>query len=113
MEKAIKLAIEKGGYLRGLQWEWNEQTDIFGIWIFPNKRRGTPGDFKSGNDVFLDPLFWRALGKALGWQERHCSCNGYSYQCDCDFTWLVQAHEFFELKLTGGDEKKFWEELLK
>ncbi len=76
-EKAIKLAI-KGGYSLGI-------ADIFDYQI-----------------VLLDPEFWKALGKGLGWSENLK-----------DKDWIGVALDFFELKLTGGDENSFWEELLK
>lgn len=84
MEKAIRLAIEKGGYSLGT-------ADIFDYQI-----------------VLLDPLFWQALGKALKWGESELWENDKNIP-----HWKLHALNFFELKLTGGDEEKFWEELLK
>ncbi len=120
MEEAIKLAIEKGGMDRG---------------IYNNKEY-----------LVLQPGFWQALGKGLGWGQDiyktesgqewgkriclHCNtdveyqpkmesgCNHAHYPEACEvcsaktITWKQQALRFFELKLTGGDEQKFWAELL-
>lgn len=85
------------------------------------------------NDVFTDPKFWESLGRALGWAENVCDTCGESkrlyqqagstkHECiDCQdwggvrviYTWLYHSLRYFELKLTGGDEEKFWKELLK
>jgi hypothetical protein len=56
--------------------------------------------------VFTDPKFWQALGKALGWGEFVGMIKGGTP------VWLNQAHEYFEIKLTNGDENAFWKELL-
>lgn len=86
--------------------------------------------------IALDPSFWQALGKALGWNageikdgiceicgepmppgEEMFKYHGYSSNCPkppIEITlWKEQAQEFYDLILTGGDTEKFWEELLK
>jgi hypothetical protein len=110
MAKAISLAIEKGG--------WRDET-----WMYVDKNLEA--------DIVLDPLFWQALGKALGWG---CNCSsGNDYlgpdeqgdpiwgscpACVVDGQyvpvkdWLAHAHAYFDLVLIGGDTEKFWKELL-
>ena len=80
MDQAIKLAIEKGGY----------------------KEAHIKGSIEQHAFTLLtaDPLFWQALGKALGWKPE----NG--------FYWEEEALRYFRLVLNGGDTEKFWEELL-
>jgi hypothetical protein len=123
MNEAIKLAIEQSGKL------FHEDS------------------------CTTDPLFWQALGRALGWDSN----TGSSYSCcfsqeglkvfskqkvgiivgeskdkECWRVqwlgnsskevysknyilvkdWLYQAHQYFDLLLTGGDTEKFWKELL-
>lgn len=88
----------------------------------------------------LDPLFWQALGKALGWEGgkirmcigcgialrwneqpdmdgRHGGKNG----CGSDIIeyegqWLIEMHRLIdriaETSFTGGDTEKFWEEIM-
>jgi hypothetical protein len=65
MNEAIKLAIEKGGYL-------NDHTKLGGDY------RGASSDAMRviekayawrNSRILLDPDFWQALGKALGWNE--------------------------------------------
>lgn len=91
MNEAIKLAVEKGGYIDK---PWSEMN-------------GQPKQ-----EIVLDPLFWHALGKALKWPEETAMCPlcesvtiGGNYAAS-------KAHEYFELKLSGGDTEKFWKELL-
>lgn len=95
MNNAIKLAIEKGGYRGG-----NQFTQEY-------KRH------------YADPLFWQALGKALGWKGLvhkedgvECALRGRD---PVDFTyekWQYHAHQYFDLVLTGGDTEKFWKDLI-
>jgi hypothetical protein len=95
MINAIKLAIEKGGY----------DKDIANSNQFSRERTEA--------EIILDPLFWQALGKALGWGE-----NAGIKSSDIENTWLplsgwkYHAHQYFDLVLTGGDVEKFWKELL-
>ena len=59
------------------------------------------------NDVaILDPLFWQALGKALG--------HGINQRDNVTnrLIWQQLALDYFDLVLTGGDTEKFWKELL-
>lgn len=55
----------------------------------------------------LDPTFWQALGKALGWSTewKHLTPFGYKY--------LDVAHEFLNHVLQGKPTDEFWQELLK
>lgn len=97
MNEAIKLAIEKGGYDP--------------IWIQEWYRLFSPIS-KQPRDIplsciFTDPLFWVALGKALGWKH-----NNATLWSGRQAEWLEYAHAYFELVLTDGSTEKFWKELL-
>lgn len=105
IDKAITLAIEKGKYKKQLG------------------SGGARGLFESEvNELLLDPLFWQALGKALGWASIVVLPVTYTNKFDLTCClkrnnyykseWKYHALRFFELKLTDGDEEKFWEELL-
>jgi len=96
MNEAIKIAIEKGGYKDTEKWIPLEKERVLTLltreWAF----------------VMVDPLFWQALGKALGWKVgTDKRFDGYSYE------WQHYAHQYFDLLLTGGDIEAFWKELLK
>ncbi len=126
MNEAIKLAIEKGGYKN--PYEYSEQVARF----FPRMAGHLSHRKMILSATALDPLFWQALGKALGWGKYICE------YCRNDFDppetraevhalciehglckgmwvegWKPRAHRYFDLLLTGGDTEKFWNELLK
>lgn len=74
--------------------------------------------------IFAKPLFWQALGKAMGWKEIHDSrCNGdgkYSKtgvkdRCSCvpKQQWFYQWHRFIDHLASGGDAESFFTNLLK
>lgn len=96
MNNAIKLAIEKGGY----------ETD----WFSKNKRgeyvNNTPGE----QITILDPLFWKSLGKVLGWKEcLLCSKPELKLPCVCE--WQNRAHDYLDHSFNGTTEK-FWKGLI-
>lgn len=85
MDKAIRLAIEKGGYryikqhiCKGSSW--------------------TGGAVPDYDKTVLDPLFWHSLEKPLGWYA------GEGKQ---------KAIDYFVCLFEGGDTEKYWSELLK
>jgi hypothetical protein len=113
MNEAIKLAIEKGGYkvdeittpLKKCEQDpvIKERVNI----------EGSNGywDWFCYNDFIVDPLFWQALGKAIGWRQRDKAWLAYNqYNCEGK-EWLFYAHLYFDLVFTGGDTEKFWQEL--
>lgn len=55
--------------------------------------------------VALDPTFWQALGKALGWEKLETNSAEW-------FEWSENAHRFYDLNLQGQDTTAFWESLL-
>lgn len=75
--------------------------------------------------VFLDPLFWQALGKAMRWKEIYCksgcgcpypSGNGsHEFGCewDGDNQWKYEWHRFIDHLDEGNDADSFFTSLLK
>ena len=61
--------------------------------------------------IVLDPSFWQALGKALGWKSNHSRYDKCPY-CS-EIPWKEHAKAFFNLLLTNSDTTPFWEEILK
>jgi hypothetical protein len=57
--------------------------------------------------IALDPSFWQALGKALGWEKANRETRTEIW-----LEWKWNAHRFYDLVLTGGDTEKIWKELL-
>lgn len=58
----------------------------------------------------LDPTFWQALGKSLGWPTgKEPDVSLFEWETK---GWSGRAHQFFDLILTGQDTAAFWDELL-
>jgi hypothetical protein len=67
---------------------------------------------KNMPNYLTDPLFWQALGKARGWRtydkttyDKRMVNRGMMDE------WNRHARDWFETRMSGGDEKKFWEQL--
>jgi len=67
----------------------------------------------------LDPSFWVALGKALGWKRFAIIqwYDNFGSKKEREIyrgveSWLFQARRFSSIVLTGGDTEAFWKELL-
>jgi len=129
MTEAIKLALEKGGYKGHYPGDGK-------VYLAPLRRFGVATALKMFEAyISQDPLFWQALGRALGWKVYRCTgClmetndekQNFCFCNDRDTTafpsehppkwsenWLVNALRYLKLVLTGVDTEKFWEELLK
>jgi len=64
----------------------------------------------------IDPEFWKALGKSLGWniQEKQYTDTSKSTSTSEYITdgWLFQQHALTDHLAEGGDVTSFFEELL-
>lgn len=80
MKDAIQKAIEGG-------WKYNYSKDIYCLW--------------------LDPLFWQALGKQQGWSEETDFSDIY------DKEWTYNLHQFIDHTIEGGEIEDFFKELIK
>lgn len=122
--EAIEKAIEVG-------WKPRNFVNI------PDLEYTVKGNSDNWQDVALDPSFWQALGKALGWDteitwwrcpletckennskwaaQRYCGEDGYKMEQYKTYTenWQKYARCFYDLILTGDDTAAFWRELLK
>lgn len=59
--------------------------------------------------IALDPTFWQALGKTLGWSEQKTHFPSSLAKC----VWQNTAYVFYDLILTGASTDEFWATLLK
>lgn len=89
--------IPKQAALKAAEGGWR------GFIIEPRERADTT--LSNWRDIALDPTFWQALGKALGWQGKHHP------QTDM-LVLQAQVHTLVDLILTEGDTEKFWSSLL-
>jgi hypothetical protein len=135
MEEAIKLAIEKGGYklfgyvnLPLFKYETDMQrfdhnsvgktycrqiTTCTFVW----------GDYKKttaeiyGTEITQDPLFWQALGRALGWDIGGVQYNepkkmSGQTRIYLKSGWLYQWHCFIDHLAEGKDADSFFKDLI-
>lgn len=128
IEQAIRKAIE-GGW-KGLYpvsphvpppgTEWNKPRcgDCFcGI-------QDLHSHYQNDDRAFLDPEFWRCVGKAMGWNYNHvCIIDGDPMlnRGDCGnerhtvetYEWSYYWHRFIDHLAEGKDAESFFSELLK
>jgi hypothetical protein len=100
MNEAIKKAIE-GGYkdprLKRDDTIRNPERAANNVW------------YSSEAFVMLDPLFWQALGKAMGWESKVFICPGHKKE----EMWFYHWHRFIDHLAEGKDADSFFKELLK
>ena len=93
MKNAIKLAIEGG---------WDE-------------RRWYENHTHICSAIFLDTLFWQALGKAMGWEkvvETHVTDSGKRLTPVLIPSWHYQWLRFIDHLAEGKDADEFFTNLL-
>ncbi len=101
MEKAIKKAIE-GGYIRKDKATRRLMTEV-------TMRQ-------KWHYIVLDPLFWKALGKAEGWGDKCDMCNSKANGlCSAHryTSWHREWHRFIDHLAEGKDVDSFFNNLLK
>jgi len=59
-----------------------------------------PNGRASNEQIALDPEFWKALGRALGWNDRDDAQSGDN--------WLAYAQDFGFFVLTGNNIDDYW-----
>ena len=90
IEETLKKAIEGG---------WDEGRSIVGdAW------KGL--SMKSTHKAFLDPLFWKSLGKAMGWLDVTRVPKGHVCSKCCE--WLDNWHRFINHLASGGEIEEFF-----
>jgi len=69
--------------------------------------------------IFLDPLFWKALGKARGWSDyavcqQHGMAECFRVNCWSGYAreYLYHWHRFIDYLATGRDAESFFEQTL-
>lgn len=69
-------------------------------------------------NIFLDPIFWQALGKSLGWKGKGKSIYYKEFSGQTVYSanielWEYYWHRFIDHLAEGQDSNSFFEELLK
>ena len=62
--------------------------------------------------VFLDPEFWRCLGKAMVWPKESSELNVVTGSTNGRENWLYYWHRFIDHLASGKDAESFFKELL-
>lgn len=110
IEQAIKEAVKKGSYKAG--WRLHslqrigEGTMTAGFETIRNQQR----QVFAVSDLFLDPAFWSALGKARGWLEASDPC-GRGPKCHECHEYMKYWHRFIDHLAEGKDVETFFQAL--
>ncbi|MFZ2152263.1 MAG: hypothetical protein WAV09_04105 [Minisyncoccia bacterium] len=102
MKQAIKIAIENG-------WKGTTISETLGGSI---KTIGLRVGLDNKEIVLLDPLFWQALGKGLGWNRMMSAEIEYHRIKDYP-EWQWNMHRFIDHLAEGKDIDSFFNDLLK
>jgi len=97
IEQAIQKAIKNG-------WDVMKVPSFDGV------------EFLNNSEVCLDPLFWQALGKGLGWKETYyCLCSYEDWTCGelgCSqgwSEWQYYWHKLIDHLANNGTIESFFE----
>jgi len=102
IKETIEKAIE-GGYLGGKSFA--KYRNKSGIIVYEVEDYVTPKPTMTISEAFLDPLFWKSLGKAMSWGE--VRPDGVNYKPE----WLWRWHLFIDHLAKGKNPKSFFENL--
>ena len=117
MKQAIEKAIE-GGYEPFKTFKMEEARDVefIGDDMSVYVPRFTNVAHASINRILLDPLFWQALGKAMGWEDgdsRAYWTREDSHKVVLLDRWQNEMHSFIDHLASNGNADDFFNELLK
>lgn len=127
--KAIDVAIKQGGYRKSSRYNGKGKGQPLGDYTIVQDdstidnqrldlRYQSFFEWITFSAVVLDPRFWQALGKALGWGTTQHDVLEYETKFAKRKTytltpsWQYYAHQYFALVLIDGNTEKFWKELL-
>jgi hypothetical protein len=102
IEQAIRDAVEKGDYKVNHRIGWIESNE----WCYQTVEGESKTYIQPTAEVFLDPLFWQALGKARGWDIAYGS-----YGWETAEEWKVNWHRFIDHLAEGKDAESFFAQL--
>lgn len=108
IESAIEEAVEKGAWHDG--YHLQNFGDFGDVLLAADK--GARSIAVVVAEIFLDPLFWQALGKARGWFEKNTFINTFWKGQPRTFPqWQYKWHRFIDHLAEGKDAESFFESL--
>jgi hypothetical protein len=112
IQEAFQRAVEEGYHVKsldGIDIDYNGVNDEWSVWT----RRDTESSYMIPVDeTFLDPKFWHALGRALGWDAPSDVCIRCSQGETCTehhgAYWMYQWHCFIQDIANGKRPEEFF-----
>jgi hypothetical protein len=114
--EALKKATEGGYHIHGsdgVETFYEGATNDYSAWT----RKDNASSFIVPTEkTFLDPQFWQALGRALGWSDAcdlAISCRHGEEECQrcCGYYWMYQWHCFIQALADGNTPEVFFTHL--
>jgi len=111
--EALEKAVEGGYHIYGsdgMDTEYDGANSAYSVWT----RKDNESSFiVFTKETFLDPRFWQALGRALGWSERcdlSITCvHGHEECRQCQgYYWMFQWHCFIQALADGNPPDAFF-----
>jgi hypothetical protein len=116
IQEAIDKAHEGGYHIHGadgMETSYEGANSDFSAWT----RKDNDSSFLvPTEETFLDPRFWQALGRTLGWSEA-CdvvmSCRHGAEECQScrGYYWMYQWHRFIQVLANGNPPEAFFAQL--
>jgi hypothetical protein len=116
IQEALNTATEGGYHIYGsdgMDTEYEGATNDYSAWT----RKDNDSSFLvPTEETFLDPKFWQALGRALGWSEAcdlSITCVHGEEECQrCrGYYWMYQWHCFIQALADGNTPEAFFASL--
>ena len=116
VQEALNKATEGGYHIHGsdgMETYYEGANSDFSLWT----RKDNESSFMVPvEETFLDPRFWQALGRALGWHsscDRSISCVHGEEECHrCrGYYWMYQWHCFIQALADGNTPEAFFARL--
>jgi hypothetical protein len=108
IEEVLKKATAGGYHIYGsdgMDTYYEGASNAYSAWT----RKDNESTFVIAvEETFLDPVFWQALGKALGWREEKASVVMYRVT---EPEWQSTWHRFIDHLAEGNTAESFFEQL--
>jgi len=116
VQEALDTAVEGGYHIYGsdgMDTDYRGANSEYSMWT----RKDNESSFiVPTEEAFLDPKFWQALGRALGWSEAcdlaitcahgHEECRQYH-----GYYWMFHWHRFIQTLADGNSPEAFFAHL--